>query len=105
MTLKRVLSALFPGTMDAQFDAGYRAAVDKILLLPQKVRLGNMLTLDADVRDCSFVGGAPAIQILGARHRLENLIIEHADIGIEMAPGVLETNGITLVSDVPGSEP
>lgn len=84
MTLARMLWALFPGTMQAQFDAGYRAAVDRILLLPEKVRLGNTLANDADVKDCSFIGGSPAIQVMGERHRIENVSISNSEVGIQL---------------------
>ena len=59
----RFVRWLFAGAFQAEYNAGYRAAVDRILLLPDKVRLGNTLELDSPgvVTGCSFVGGNPAI--------------------------------------------
>ncbi len=87
---------LFRRSFQAEYDAGYRAAVDRILLLPEKVRLGNTLAVDADVKGCSFVGGAPAVQVMGERHRLENLDIWYADVGIQMGPITTEIDTIRL---------
>ena len=61
----RFVRWLFAGAFRAERDAGYREAIEQILLLPEKVRLGNTLGLDgtATIKDCSFVGGNPAIRV------------------------------------------
>ena len=67
MMMDRLLKLLFPGVMRAEYNRGYREAVDQILLLPEKVRLGNTLPVgpNAVITNCSFIGGDPAIRASG----------------------------------------
>lgn len=64
----RFVRWLFQGAFRAEYNAGYRAAVDAILLLPAKVRLGGTLLIDDErvIANCSFVGGEPAIAFAAA---------------------------------------
>jgi hypothetical protein len=70
----RLIRWLFAGLFKAEYDAGYRAAVDHILLLPEKVRLGNTLELDSpsSITNCSFVGGSPAIFVRGEKGTIQD---------------------------------
>jgi hypothetical protein len=71
MTLRRRLVRwLLASDFADEYKRGYGAAVDKILLLPEKVRLGNTLPLGdgAVIQDCSFVGGNPAVQFTPGTH-------------------------------------
>lgn len=68
MTLRRrLLRWLFADAFADEWRRGYGTAVNRILLLPEKVRLGNTLPVGdhAVIKDCSFVGGDPAIEFTG----------------------------------------
>jgi hypothetical protein len=67
LTSKRrgLLRYLFPRQFLTEYNAGYKDAVDRILLLPAKIRLGNTLELEspASVIDCSIIGAEIGILI------------------------------------------